>query len=618
MLGSLQHCSYGDVNLLACQVAPGQRAFAIVRGCGTAGNLRLAMTHVVAIDAGTTGVRALVVDEAGRVVDLAYRELTQHFPHPGWVEHDPDDIWHAVVATLGEVPRNASPVPPVAALGITNQRETAVAWDRRTGRPLHRAIVWQDRRTARRCAALVRAGHLPLVRARTGLVFDPYFSATKFEWLLAHGVAPVPGSRARHRRLVGLVEPDRGAFATDVSNASRTMLFDIASLRWDDELCELFGVPRRRARRGAPSAGRFGTVTGGAPLRRGARVGDRRRPAGGPLRPGLLRAGDAKVTYGTGSLRPRQRRREPPCRPPTVSSPPSPGTSGRHGGAEPLSYALEGSAFVSGAAIQWLRDGLGVISDAAQVGPLAASVPDAGGVTFVPAFTGLGSPWWDPEARGTVTGITRGSTTAHLARATVEAIAFQVRDILDAMATATGRPLGAVRADGGASAMDLLLQMQADQCQMTVARPAMTESTALGAATLAGLAEGVWGSTAEIARQWRLDAEFAPSLPPAVADASHAAWLRSVERARGLGAVSQCEAAALPRATAVITGATTSQSPIVTIMAVTYPKGRMPTVLCTMPATSIRIHALTKKSGPANTTRTKELTGPVCRNICGR
>ncbi len=488
------------------------------------------MTHVVAIDAGTTGVRALVVDEAGQVVDLAYRELPQHFPHPGWVEHEPDDIWHAVEATLGEVEERLAGAA-VAALGITNQRETAVAWDRRTGRPLHRAIVWQDRRTARRCAELADAGHLPFVRARTGLVFDPYFTATKFEWLLSHGVARSPGLALGTVDSWVLWKLTR-AFATDVSNASRTMLFDTASLRWDDELCELFDVPVTALAEVRPSAGRFATVTAGLPFG-GVPIsgiaGDQQAALFGQA---CFTPGDAKVTYGTGSFVLVNAGARPPAPPDGLLATVA-WDLGSHGGAEPLSYALEGSAFVSGAAIQWLRDGLGVISDAAEVGPLAASVPDAGGVTFVPAFTGLGSPWWDPEARGTVTGITRGSTTAHLARATVEAIAFQVRDILDAMATATGRPLGAVRADGGASAMDLLLQMQADQCQVTVARPSMTESTALGAATLAGLAEGVWGSTAEIARHWRLDAEFAPSLERALADVPYAGWLRAVERARG-------------------------------------------------------------------------------------
>ncbi len=387
---------------------------------------------VVAIDAGTTGVRALAVDPQARVTDVAYRELTQHFPRPGWVEHDPDEIWAAVRTTLAEVgTRLAAAGTTVAAIGITNQRETLVAFDRTTGRPLHRAIVWQDRRTAEPCAELRDAGHLPLVRERTGLVLDPYFSATKAAWLLRHGsLALGPGDPSLSFctvdtwvlwNLTGGIHG--GVYATDPSNASRTLLLNTATLAWDPELCELFGVPRHTLPDVRPSAGRFGTaalgeigeaaaaVLHGVPV--SAILGDQQAALFGQacVDPGMV-----KVTYGTGSFVLAHAGPErPPAPEGLVVS--CAWDLGAH--ADPVrgrvAYALEGSAFVSGAAIQWLRDGLGIISAASEVGPLAASVPDSGGVTFVPALTGLGSPWWDPDARGIITGLTRGAGRAQLA-----------------------------------------------------------------------------------------------------------------------------------------------------------------------------------------------------------
>jgi glycerol kinase len=502
------------------------------------------VASVVAVDAGTTGVRSLVVGEDGSVRDLAYRELTQHFPRPGWVEHDPNEIWGAVRATLAEVCGRLEGA--VAAVGIANQRETAVAWDRRTGRPHGPAIVWQDRRTAAVCDELRDAGHLPLVRARTGLVLDPYFSATKWAWMLAEG--GLAGRAGSADLALGTVDswvlwqltggPDGGVFATDPSNASRTLLFDIGRLEWSDELCELFGVNRRDLAEVRPSCGRFGTVDAeatGVPALSGVAVsgvaGDQQAALFGQC---CFAPGMAKVTYGTGSFVLAQAGGA--CPPPpdglvaTVAW-----DLGAHGGPgrPPVAYALEGSTFASGAAIQWLRDGLGIIGRAEDLGPLAASVADSGGVTVVPAFTGLGSPWWDPRARGTVTGITRGAGRAQLARAVVEAIAFQVRDMVDAMAAANGRTLVELRADGGAAAMDLLLQLQADQVRARVARPRSVESTALGAATLAGLAEGVWGTLDELAGLWRVDAERLPQLDRTLADLAYAGWLRAVERSRG-------------------------------------------------------------------------------------
>ena len=504
---------------------------------------------VVAIDAGTTGVRALAVDHHARVVDVAYRELTQHFPRPGWVEHDAAEIWSSVRTTLAEVGgRLADEGHTVAAVGITNQRETLVAFDRSTGQPLCHAIVWQDRRTAALCAELTEAGHLPFVRATTGLVLDPYFSATKAAWLLRHGdlrLAPddpnLSFCTVDTWVLWNLTGGTRGGtYATDPSNASRTLLLDTAALAWSPELCALFDVPAHTLPDVRPSAGRFGTVAlddlgPGSAVLNGVPVsgvlGDQQAALFGQacFEPGMV-----KVSYGTGSF---ALANAGPDRPPapdglTVSCA---WDLGDHAGS-PLgrvAYALEGSAFVSGAAIQWLRDGLGIIASAADVGPLAASVPDSGGVTFVPALSGLGSPWWDPRARGIVTGLTRGVGRAHLARACVEGMAFQVRDMTDAMAAASPRPLSALRADGGAAAMDLLLELQAEQSRMPVARPRSLESTALGAATLAGLAEGIWPSVADLSSLWQAEHTFEPTLPAELADASYAVWRRAVEKAMG-------------------------------------------------------------------------------------
>ncbi len=522
------------------------------------------MSKVVAVDAGTTGVRALAVDERARVVDVAYRELTQHFPRPGWVEHDPVEIWECVRATLAELGgRLAEAGDTVAAVGVTNQRETLVAFDRSSGRPLHRAIVWQDRRTAPMCAELLEAGHLPLVREATGLVLDPYFSATKASWLLRHGdLALDPGHPALSFCTVdtwvlwNLTGGSRGgAYVTDPSNASRTLLFDTAARAWSPELCALFGVPAHSLPEVRPSAGRIATVApsdlgpasdvlDGVPV--SGVLGDQQAALFGQA---CFEPGMGKVTYGTGSFVLANAGPDRPAAPEglTVSCAwdlgghPVPGVG-------PVAYALEGSAFVSGAAIQWLRDGLGIIESAAEAGPLAASVSDSGGVIFVPALTGLGSPWWDPRARGIVVGLTRGVGRAQLARACVEAMAFQVRDMTDAMAAAlsgttaegtrgtaaaSSRPLSALRADGGAAAMDLLLELQAEQSRMPVARPVSLESTALGAATVAGLAEGVWSSTDELAGLWHAEAVFEPQLPVQLTDAVHAGWRRAVEKSMG-------------------------------------------------------------------------------------
>jgi glycerol kinase len=488
---------------------------------------------VVAIDAGTTGIRSRAVFVDGRPAVASYREFTQHFPRPGWVEHDAGEIWEAVRTTLTDVIERVGP-EHVAAIGITNQRETVVAWDRDTGVPYGRAIVWQDRRTAARCEELAAEGALDLVRARTGLVLDPYFSGTKFEWLLRSGGVPASGPLALGTIDSWVVWNLTGGerLVTDATNASRTMLYDIGRLQWDDELCELLHVPRSSLPDVVPSSGRIGVTAEATGLPAGIPIsgvaGDQQAALFGQA---CVEPGMAKNTYGTGSFVLLQ----------VGSQCPSPATGMLTTIAWMLAdgsvaYALEGAIFSTGSAVQWLRDGLGVIGDAAETWPLASSVDDSGGVFVVPAFTGLGSPWWDPYARGTIVGISRGSTRAHLARAVVEAMAYQTRDVVEAMTRASGTAIAELRVDGGASAMDGLLQFQADQLGVRVERPTDMETTALGAAYLAGLAEGVWPDLAAVGAEWRLDAAFDPAADRTAADAGYAAWLRAVERARGWAA----------------------------------------------------------------------------------
>jgi len=484
------------------------------------------MTAVVAIDAGTTGVRSRAIFADGRAPIVRYREFTQHFPRPGLVEHDATDIWAAVLATLRDVITEID--EPPAAIGIANQRETVVAWDRTTGIPYGRAIVWQDRRTASRCDELRPS--LQLVREHTGLVLDPYFSASKIEWMFHHGGLSRTPSLA-----IGTIDTwltwnltGGAAFVTDPSNASRTMLYDIVRHEWSDELCALFSVPRGALPEVRPSSGRVGVtaaipgIVAGIPV--SGLAGDQQAALFGQA---CVAVGSTKNTYGTGSF--VLMNVGPSC-PGAVDGMLT--TIAWDLGTGAPTYALEGAVFVTGAAIQWLRDGLGIIDHASEIGPLAASVPDSGGVVVVPAFTGLGSPWWDSRARGTILGITRGTTRAHVARAVVDAIALQVRDVVTAMHVASGATLRDLRVDGGASEMDLLLQLQANHLGVDVLRPADPETTSLGAAFLAGLAEGVWPSVNDVERAWRLGRRFTPE-PLGTESADHARWRSAVERSRG-------------------------------------------------------------------------------------
>ena len=485
------------------------------------------MGLVITIDSGTTGVRTFAVDEQGVPLGFAYREFTQHFPRPGWVEHDPVEIWQAVLETLAEIVETTA--EPISAIGITNQRETVVVWDRRSGQPLHRAIVWQDRRTATRCEQLQAAGHLDLVRSTTGLVLDPYFSASKLEWLFKQG-----GVTPDEHLAFGTVDSwlvwnlTGGHHTTDTSNASRTLLFDIGTMSWSDQMCSLFDVPMTALPEVLPSSGRFGETTADIPT--GARVpisgiaGDQQAALFGQT---CFWPGQAKNTYGTGSfvlMNVGAQRPEP--------------VEGLLSTVawtieDKTTYAYEGAIFVTGAAIQWLRDGLGIIDDAAETGPLAASVSDTGGVVFVPALAGLGSPHWDARARGTIVGLTRGTGRAEIVRATVESMAYQSRDVVEAMSAASRTRLSELRVDGGASVMDVLLQIQADQLGVPVIRASVAETTALGAAYLAGIAEGVWSGLDEVAslsNQSDADHRFQPNPDRRRADADYAQWQRAVSR----------------------------------------------------------------------------------------
>ncbi len=478
------------------------------------------MSVVIAIDAGTTGVRSRAVFTDGSKSISSYREFTQHFPQPGWVEHDAQEIWQAVLATLQDVTEQINQT--ITAIGITNQRETIVAWNKQTGKPYGNAIVWQDRRTADRCIEL--AENLSLVRQQTGLVLDPYFSATKIEWLLSNREI-----RQDDDLCIGTIDSwliwnltGSKSFVTDCTNASRTMLFDITELCWSDQLTKLFGVQPKFLPEVRASSGEFGVTIQHGSVPAGISIsgvaGDQHAALFGQA---CFSAGSAKNTYGTGSF--------VLMNVGTTCPEPKDGmltTIAWQLGSDKPVYALEGAIFVTGAAIQWLRDGLNIIDNASEINVLAQSVSDSGGVVVVPAFTGLGSPWWDAYARGAIFGITRGTSRAHIARATIESIVFQTRDVAEAMSKASGVAITELKVDGGASVVDLMMQLQADHLGVDVLRPNELETTAMGAAYLAGLAKGVWQSTQDIADAWQLEKTFSPTTQPT----GYETWQTAVKR----------------------------------------------------------------------------------------
>jgi glycerol kinase len=490
-----------------------------------------AMRHVISIDQGTTGSTVLVLDEQLSVAGRGYKEFRQIYPQPGWVEHDPEDIWASVLDALSQALKGIVS-SSIAAIGITNQRETSVIWDRKTGKAAHNAIVWQDRRTADRCAELKNQGKEARVKELTGLTLDPYFSGTKVSWML-HNVNGMAAAARAGSLAFGTIDSyllwrltGGAVHATDVTNASRTLLFDINTLAWSDELLELLGVPRAMLPEVVASSGTCGTTKGISGLPDGVPIagfaGDQQAALFGQACFGV---GDAKCTYGTGAFILMNTGDKP------VQSKSGLLTTVAWKTGTELRYALEGSAFIAGAAVQWLRDGLGLIKSASEIEALARSVPDSGGVILVPAFAGLGAPHWRPDARAAISGITRGTTKAHLARATLEGIALQNVDILRAMERDAGHPLRMLKVDGGAAANDLLMQFQSDVLGVEIARPEIVESTALGAAFLAGLGTGVWKDQAQVSQTWREQRRFRPTEDRAWVKEHLARWDAAVLKA---------------------------------------------------------------------------------------
>ncbi len=485
------------------------------------------MSYLLAIDAGTTSVRSLVIDADSFIVDISQRELTQYFPRPGWVEHDAVEIWDSVSETLQDVCSRIT--EPIIGIGITNQRETVVAWNASTGQPLHKAIVWQDSRTVDRCEELLEKGYLDLVRTSTGLVLDPYFSGTKYSWLLNEG-----GVTNDTDLRLGTIDSwilwnltGGKVHATDPSNASRTMLFDISSEEWSEEICELLSVPIKALPKVMSSAGRFGETGPEGPVKSGIPIsgiaGDQQAALFGQA---CFTSGQAKNTYGTGGFVLANLGNTLPAPVNGLLT-----TIAWKLFDQPSVYALEGSIFSSGSTVQWLRDGLGIIDQASDLEGVALSVPDSGGVYTVPAFNGLGSPWWDPRASGMIIGLTRGTGRGEIARSVIESMSFQTRDVVDAM-RANGHPVNDLRIDGGASAMNLLMDIQSDQLKIPVTRSGAAESTALGAAWLAGLAEGVWTSTEDLAQLWEAERIALPSKEDLLVDSEYEKWVEAVQRSK--------------------------------------------------------------------------------------
>ncbi|QDS91358.1 Glycerol kinase [Roseimaritima multifibrata] len=491
------------------------------------------MKTILALDQGTTSSRAILFAHDGSIVGVSQREFEQYYPQPGWVEHDANEIWQSQLEVSREVlQQNNLSAADVHAIGITNQRETTLVWDRKTGEPIHHAIVWQDRRTAGECDKIREAGHADLVQRKTGLVIDAYFCATKIRWLLDN----VPGARERAEAgelAFGTIDSwlfwkltNGRVHATDVTNASRTMLLDIASCQWDDELLELFGIPKSLLPEVCPSSHLYGETDPslfGTPIALGGAAGDQQSALFGQ---NCTQPGMAKNTYGTGCFMLMN-----------IGDEPAPSksrllTTVACSSGDKREYAYEGSIFIAGAIVQWLRDGLGIINSSEEVEALAASVPDSEGVYLVPAFAGLGAPHWDSYARGTLIGMTRGTTKAHIARAALEGIAFQVADVLDAMKKDSGVCIEELRVDGGAAANDLLMQFQADIIGVKVVRPKIIETTAAGAAYVAGLSSGFWKGNEEIAKIWQTDRVFMPQMPKAEAKRRRARWAEALERSK--------------------------------------------------------------------------------------
>jgi glycerol kinase len=491
------------------------------------------MQYILSLDQGTTSSRAILFDQQGRMAALAQKEFSQKFPQPGWVEHDPEEIWASQIAVAKEVlAKTGAAADSVAAVGITNQRETAVVWDRADGRPIYNAIVWQDRRTADLCDQLKQRGYEPMVRQKTGLLIDPYFSATKIKWILDH----VKGARQKAqagRLAFGTIDTwlmwkltGGRRHITDATNASRTLLYDIHTGRWDDDLLDLFEIPRAilpEVVSSSPVDAHTDPALFGRPIPVSGVAGDQQAALLGQL---CCQKGAVKNTYGTGCFMLLNTGQQP------VSSANKLITTIAWNINGQTTYALEGSVFIAGAVVQWLRDGLKFIRSAPEIEALAASVPDCGGVYFVPAFVGLGAPYWDPYARGAVLGITRDTTAAHIARAALESIAHQVADVLEAMSADSGIPITQLRVDGGAAADNLLLQTQADFLQIPVGRPKVLESTARGAAYLAGLAVNFWPSMEALADQCEMDRIFYPQMNPQLVSQKRARWKQAVLRSK--------------------------------------------------------------------------------------
>ncbi len=490
------------------------------------------MSYILALDQGTTSSRAIIFDAEGSIVGMAQQEFPQIYPQPGWVEHDPNTIWNSQLSVAREVLQNCGLLSQdIKAIGITNQRETTIAWDRDSGHPVHNAIVWQDRRTASQCDQLRADGQADLFQSRTGLVLDPYFSGTKIKWILDH----VPGARdlaAAGRLCIGTVDTwliwkltNGRQYCTDVSNASRTLLYNMHAHDWDNELCTLLNVPPEILPDVVPSSGVIGETTLlGTPVPIAGVAGDQQAALFGQVctKPGMV-----KNTYGTGCFLLMNT---------GTSAIPSTNrllTTIAWKVNNETQYALEGSVFVGGAVVQWLRDQLGLITSSSEVEALASQVPDNGGVTIVPAFTGLGAPHWDPYARGTIVGLTRGSNAAHIARAALESIAYQSADVIRAMEADAGVGLKEVRVDGGATANNLLMQFQADILGVPVVRPVVRETTALGAAYLAGIAVGQWAGFDDLSQLWQTEHIFEPRKTRSDASALMDSWAAAVERSKG-------------------------------------------------------------------------------------